>query len=193
MGIFNGAFYKIPHILVTRMILCLKETLYNFLRTCYSFRNLVKMLFPFIITMTLFIKNLIISSVIVARAVATAEDVRDVSVLLDAQENGVATTGLGTISNQFDFKPESLNRCSENVENSVFQENRRKEKGAGLHANGIDRYGDMERALEQQAQLIGRFEAEENAQREWEEKYRENNYAVVYIFFLSHVPSVNFR
>ncbi|XP_009604941.1 flocculation protein FLO11-like [Nicotiana tomentosiformis] len=34
---------------------------------------------------------------------------------------------------------------------------------------------DMERALNQQAQLIGQYEAEEKAQREWEEKYRESN------------------
>ncbi|GMP22402.1 hypothetical protein CsSME_00000450 [Camellia sinensis var. sinensis] len=33
----------------------------------------------------------------------------------------------------------------------------------------------MERALEHQAQLIGQYEEEEKAQREWEEKFRENN------------------
>ncbi|XP_006345860.1 uncharacterized protein [Solanum tuberosum] len=33
----------------------------------------------------------------------------------------------------------------------------------------------MERALQHKAQLIGQYEAEEKAQREWEEKYRENN------------------
>ncbi|RVW20442.1 hypothetical protein CK203_111651 [Vitis vinifera] len=42
-----------------------------------------------------------------------------------------------------------------------------------LNRNGRDR--DMERALEHQAQLIGQYEAEEKAQREWEEKFRENN------------------
>lgn len=31
--------------------------------------------------------------------------------------------------------------------------------------------GEMERVLEKQAELIGQFEAEENAQREWEEKF----------------------
>ncbi|KAF8021834.1 hypothetical protein BT93_G2085 [Corymbia citriodora subsp. variegata] len=34
---------------------------------------------------------------------------------------------------------------------------------------------DMERALEHQAQLIGQYEAMEKAQRDWEEKFRENN------------------
>ncbi|XP_074582952.1 uncharacterized protein LOC141839159 isoform X2 [Curcuma longa] len=33
---------------------------------------------------------------------------------------------------------------------------------------------EMERVLEQQAQLIGQFEAEEKAQQEWEKKYSEN-------------------
>lgn len=32
---------------------------------------------------------------------------------------------------------------------------------------------DLESALQHQAQLIGRYEAEERAQREWEEKYGE--------------------
>ncbi|KAJ9545998.1 hypothetical protein OSB04_025705 [Centaurea solstitialis] len=34
---------------------------------------------------------------------------------------------------------------------------------------------DMERALEHQAQFIAQYAAEENAQREWEDKFRENN------------------
>lgn len=33
----------------------------------------------------------------------------------------------------------------------------------------------MEKALEHQAQLIDRYESMERAQREWEEKFRENN------------------
>ncbi|CAI9291292.1 unnamed protein product [Lactuca saligna] len=35
----------------------------------------------------------------------------------------------------------------------------------------------MERALERQAQFIARYEAEEKAQREWEDKFRENGAA----------------
>ncbi|KAL3838220.1 hypothetical protein ACJIZ3_022811 [Penstemon smallii] len=34
---------------------------------------------------------------------------------------------------------------------------------------------DMESALRHQAKLIGQYEAEEKAQRDWEEKFRENN------------------
>lgn len=43
---------------------------------------------------------------------------------------------------------------------------------SGVH--GIKRNVEMERALEHQACRRGEFEAEENAQREWEEKYKEN-------------------
>ncbi|XP_073144938.1 uncharacterized protein [Henckelia pumila] len=38
-----------------------------------------------------------------------------------------------------------------------------------------DRDKDMESALQHQAQLIGQYEEEEKAQREWEEKFRESN------------------
>jgi hypothetical protein len=42
-----------------------------------------------------------------------------------------------------------------------------------LKAHGSGK--DMERALAHQAQLIGQYEEEEKAQREWEVKFRENN------------------
>ncbi|KAK3004613.1 hypothetical protein RJ639_019294, partial [Escallonia herrerae] len=45
----------------------------------------------------------------------------------------------------------------------------------GDYFNGHERETDLERALEHQAQLIGQYKAEENAQREWEEKFREKN------------------
>lgn len=40
--------------------------------------------------------------------------------------------------------------------------------------NGYEGEKNMERALQHQARLIGRYEAMERAQREWEEKFREN-------------------
>ncbi|RDX71273.1 hypothetical protein CR513_49404, partial [Mucuna pruriens] len=43
------------------------------------------------------------------------------------------------------------------------------------HIDGYGREKDMEKALEHQAQLIDQYEAMEKAQREWEEKFRENN------------------
>ncbi|KAL3353300.1 hypothetical protein AABB24_018167 [Solanum stoloniferum] len=46
--------------------------------------------------------------------------------------------------------------------------------GNGKEADKSDE--DSQRALHQQAQLIGQYEAEEKAQREWEEKYRESDF-----------------
>lgn len=43
-----------------------------------------------------------------------------------------------------------------------------------VDAIGSEKDKEMERILEQQAQLIGQYEAEEKAQREWEKKYNEN-------------------
>lgn len=45
--------------------------------------------------------------------------------------------------------------------------------GHGVKNHGSEK--DMERALENQAKFIARYEAEEKAQREWEDKFRENN------------------
>ncbi|XP_058087329.1 uncharacterized protein LOC131234455 [Magnolia sinica] len=112
----------------------------------------------------------------------TGEDGKDATLLIDAQDNGVAT-GPEYLSNHSEDRPEIANGGFTNEEDKVLSETRvssslddqRKENGAGLHSNGSDRDAEMERALEQQAQLIGRFEAQENAQREWEEKFRENN------------------
>jgi hypothetical protein len=47
--------------------------------------------------------------------------------------------------------------------------------------NGKD--GQMEKALEEQAQLIDQFRAEENAQREWEMMYSQNRKAPKVCFF----------
>lgn len=41
--------------------------------------------------------------------------------------------------------------------------------------DGYEKVDDMEKALKCQAQLIDQYEAMEKAQREWEEKFRENN------------------
>ncbi|XP_042068245.1 uncharacterized protein LOC121811452 isoform X2 [Salvia splendens] len=49
------------------------------------------------------------------------------------------------------------------------------QKVNGHHFGVPEKDKDMESALLHQAQLICRYEEEENAQREWEEKFRENN------------------
>lgn len=57
---------------------------------------------------------------------------------------------------------------------SYFGDDQSKETADGPYIHGNGTYNEMERVLEQQAQLIGQFQAEENAQREWEEKYNES-------------------
>nr|CAB3461320.1 unnamed protein product [Digitaria exilis] len=49
--------------------------------------------------------------------------------------------------------------------------------------------GEMERVLEKQAELIGQYEAEENAQREWEKKFSEtrDSTTIVHLFLLSNL------
>ncbi|GLT93312.1 hypothetical protein SLE2022_111100 [Rubroshorea leprosula] len=51
----------------------------------------------------------------------------------------------------------------------------RNTNSSDLDLQGYDEEKNMEKALEDQAQLIGRYEAMERAQTEWEEKFRENN------------------
>lgn len=61
----------------------------------------------------------------------------------------------------------------------VSQDGRTSSGNGGLDDDG-DRFdieyekdGEMERMLKKQAELIGQYEAEENAQREWEKKFSE--------------------
>ncbi|GAV90309.1 hypothetical protein CFOL_v3_33718 [Cephalotus follicularis] len=56
-----------------------------------------------------------------------------------------------------------------------FLEHDRNARDNDIDVNGYGGDKAMEKALEHQAQLIGQYEAMENAQREWEEKFRENN------------------
>ncbi|KAG6414848.1 hypothetical protein SASPL_122222 [Salvia splendens] len=49
------------------------------------------------------------------------------------------------------------------------------QKVNGHYFGVLEKDKDMESALLHQAQLIGRYEEEEKAQREWEERFRENN------------------
>ncbi|XP_054791475.1 uncharacterized protein LOC129318744 [Prosopis cineraria] len=61
---------------------------------------------------------------------------------------------------------------------SIIQEKGKSEMKLANNNYNLDAYAeerDMEKALEQQAQLIGRYEEMEKAQREWEEKFTENN------------------
>ncbi|XP_057979294.1 uncharacterized protein LOC131165464 isoform X2 [Malania oleifera] len=114
---------------------------------------------------------------------SAVEDPKVESVVPDAEENEVATNSDGS-PNCFNNRPEISGEASENQESALLEglvsdslEDQRKETSAGIYLdrNGGEREREMEKALEHQAQLIGRYEAEEKAQREWEEKFRENN------------------
>lgn len=86
-----------------------------------------------------------------------------------------------TLSNMSNEQPEFLRKASSHEMEEVFPytsvacslDDQIKETDASLYANKGDKDEEMERVLEQQAQLIGQYQAEENAQREWEEKYNE--------------------
>jgi hypothetical protein len=49
--------------------------------------------------------------------------------------------------------------------------------GGGQYVIRYEEDGEMERVLERQAELIGQYEEEEKAQREWEKQYNENRNA----------------
>ncbi|KAL5221783.1 hypothetical protein ABZP36_026496 [Zizania latifolia] len=46
--------------------------------------------------------------------------------------------------------------------------------GGGQYLIRFEKDGEMERVLERQAELIGQYEAEEEAQRQWEKRFNEN-------------------
>ncbi|KAK1668336.1 hypothetical protein QYE76_056495 [Lolium multiflorum] len=46
--------------------------------------------------------------------------------------------------------------------------------GSGQYVIRCQKDGEMERVLEKQAELIGQYEAEERAQRDWEKKFNDN-------------------
>ncbi|XP_059665983.1 uncharacterized protein LOC132311864 [Cornus florida] len=109
-------------------------------------------------------------------------DLRTDTGMLTPQANGVATCSEG-FPNCSDTGSEFLRVESENQGEQVLLEgplsggleNQRDVTDADNYINGHGSEKDMERALEHQAELIERYEAEEKAQREWEEKFRENN------------------
>lgn len=94
------------------------------------------------------------------------KELRIDNIVIDTQSSAVAPTSEG-LCHCSESGPELLREGLEISE----------EKGtnAGQCLNGHGGYKDMETALEHQAQLIGRYKEEEKAQRDWEEKFRENS------------------
>ncbi|XP_031268711.1 uncharacterized protein LOC116127200 isoform X2 [Pistacia vera] len=101
---------------------------------------------------------------------------------VDSQENGVATSLEEVSPNHSNGRPEILREGSEAPEEKFLPEGSQGslENGKNVSSGNVDfnEHGGettMEKALENQAQLIGKYEKMEKAQREWEESFRENN------------------
>ncbi|KAG8078527.1 hypothetical protein GUJ93_ZPchr0007g4047 [Zizania palustris] len=61
-----------------------------------------------------------------------------------------------------------------NLEGEVAGDNGSSGDGGGQYLIRFEKDGEMERVLERQAELIGQYEAEEEAQRQWEKRFNEN-------------------
>ncbi|KAK1572371.1 hypothetical protein Q3G72_031728 [Acer saccharum] len=99
------------------------------------------------------------------------EEVITDAIKVDSQANGVSAS-LEVSPNDSDVRPKSMRGGSEPQEEKLSLE--------GSHLGYTENEknvssSDMEKALEHQAQLNGKYEEMEKAQREWEERFRENN------------------
>nr|KYP35269.1 hypothetical protein KK1_043700 [Cajanus cajan] len=105
------------------------------------------------------------------RTRSVVEESRDKFVKVNCQENELASSSEGfpnfSDSGSNILKIEAKIQEEDGSEANLHNKNH--------HADVYGREKDMEKALEHQAQLIDRYEAMEKAQREWEEKFRENN------------------
>ncbi|XWS08123.1 hypothetical protein CRYUN_Cryun41cG0052400 [Craigia yunnanensis] len=110
------------------------------------------------------------------------EELKSDNVKVDPQVNGLVSSS-EVNTNHSESEPDILPMHSEICENKSSTDNlhsdalkdERNVAGSDLDFHGYEGEKDMEKALEHQAQLIGRYEAMERAQREWEEKFRENS------------------
>ncbi|CAH9065736.1 unnamed protein product [Cuscuta europaea] len=94
------------------------------------------------------------------------------------------TTHTQDLNGLTDFGIESprggIQRCAENGELEFPSFQVLKSQTQADNSSSLNRHihvGDkaMQKAIQHQAELIGQYEAEERAQREWEEKYREDS------------------
>ncbi|KAL0322169.1 UNVERIFIED_CONTAM: hypothetical protein Scaly_2513300 [Sesamum calycinum] len=107
----------------------------------------------------------------------------------ELQKDGAEKPTCSSDINSFDGEPVGPRGSSgyangkNPLESPIFGSNSEPQKVYEHSFSGHERNEDMESALQHQAQLIGRYEEEEKAQREWEEKFRENNSGTQDIFF----------
>ncbi|CAN4114321.1 unnamed protein product [Withania somnifera] len=98
---------------------------------------------------------------------ATRSDINE----LQSSSAECATEALPSSANT---EPQSLTASAANSDaNDQVHVSASALSGNGRQADKSDE--DSQRALRPQVQLVGQYEAEEKAQREWEEKYRESN------------------
>ncbi|XP_049379577.1 uncharacterized protein LOC125844328 [Solanum stenotomum] len=99
---------------------------------------------------------------------------RDTRSASDKLQNSSAECAPQALPSSANNEPQSLTAGAGNSDvNDQVHVSALDVSGNGREADKSDE--DSKRALHQQAQLIGQYEAEEKAQREWEEKYRESN------------------
>ncbi|KAK0591533.1 hypothetical protein LWI29_003441 [Acer saccharum] len=99
------------------------------------------------------------------------EEVITDAIKVDSQANGVSAS-LEVSPNDSDVRPKSMRGGSEPQEEKLSLEG--SHLGYAENEKNVSS-SDMEKALEHQAQLNGKYEEMEKAQREWEERFRENN------------------
>ncbi|KAJ0100839.1 hypothetical protein Patl1_05933 [Pistacia atlantica] len=116
---------------------------------------------------------------------------------VDSQENGVATSLEEVSPNHSNGRPEILREGSEAPEEKFLPEGSQGslKNGKNVSSGNVDFHGHggettMEKALENQAQLIGKYEEMEKAQKEWEERFRENNNSTPCLILIYPFPDV---
>ncbi|KAF5178219.1 transcriptional regulator ATRX [Thalictrum thalictroides] len=105
---------------------------------------------------------------------STEDEVRDDCVLHDAQEKGLASAS-GSSSDYMNDKPEPLKENSEESGFLISQaslEDRENEISAEVVVSGGNKAVVKGKEEENNTQLINRYEAEEKAQKEWEENFK---------------------
>ncbi|XP_073297563.1 uncharacterized protein [Primulina huaijiensis] len=107
---------------------------------------------------------------------------RETRAVEEFQNDGPAKASFSIdVSNSFDGETDALGDSNnldsgeKPVDNLMLESESGSQKINGRYITVHERDKDMESALQHQAQLIGQYEEEEKAQREWEEKFRESN------------------
>ncbi|XP_061352183.1 uncharacterized protein LOC133297128 isoform X2 [Gastrolobium bilobum] len=105
------------------------------------------------------------------RQTRSVEESRDKSVKINCKETEFASFSEGFLNGSDGGS--NIPRIESNIQEEDESEAKLVNKNHHVDEHGREK--DIEKALEHQAQLIDQYEAMEKDQREWEEKYRENN------------------